>query len=252
MPGDASNAAAGAMRLQKYMSQAGIASRRKAEELIAAGRVTIDGKTATLGDKVDPSRQVVAVDGQPVRAVPHEYFMLNKPKGCLSTVSDRFQRRTVLNLVPDAPPGTHPVGRLDADVEGLLLLTNDGDFTAAMTHPSREVDKVYVARVRGVPSAGDLAQLASGVRLEDGRTAPAKVRLLERREDEAMVELTIHEGRKHQVKRMMAAARHPVRALTRVRIGPLSLGDLKRGEHRRLTEQEVAACLAAAGVRKQG
>ncbi len=250
MPDNAGNAAPKLMRVQKYMSQAGIASRRNAEELIRAGRVTIDGAAATLGDKVDPARQVVAVDGEPVRPATREYFMVHKPKGYLSTVRDRFGRRTVLDLAPDAPPGTHPVGRLDVDVEGLLLLTNDGDFTLAMTHPSREVPKVYLARVRGVLSRGDLERLRSGVMLEDGRTAPASVRLLEQREAEAVVEITIHEGRKRQVKRMMAAVRHPVLALKRVSFGPLTLGDLGRGEQRRLTPQEVEACLAAAGRRK--
>jgi len=236
----------GKIRLQKYMSRAGAASRRLAEELISAGRVEIDGKVATLGDKVVPEQQTVTVDGKPVRPLPHEYFILNKPKGYLSTVKDRFSRRTVMDLVPDAPPGTHPVGRLDIDVEGLLLLANDGDFTAAMLHPSREIDKTYVARVRGVPSYGDLERLRSGIVLEDGRTAPARARLMEKLDDEAVVELVIHEGRKRQVKRMMTRIRHPVIALKRTGLGPLRLGNLGRGESRRLTEAEVRACLAAA------
>jgi 23S rRNA pseudouridine2605 synthase len=236
----------GMIRLQKYMSHAGVASRRLAEELISAGRVAIDGKVATLGDKVVPERQTVTVDGKPVQPLPHEYFMLFKPKGYLSTVKDRFARRTVMDLVPDAPPGTHPVGRLDVDVEGLLLLTNDGDFTAAMLHPSHEIDKTYLARVRGIPSYGDLERLRSGIMLEDGRTAPARARLVEKREDEAIVELVIHEGRKRQVKRMMTRVRHPVLALRRTGLGPLRLGNLERGQSRRLTDAEVRACLAAA------
>lgn len=234
------------VRLQKFMSAAGVASRRTAEELIAAGRVTVDGKAVKLGDKVDPSRQVVAVDGKPVVPQAREYFILNKPKGYLSTVSDRFGRRTVTDLIPKAPPGTHPAGRLDVDVEGLLLLTNDGEFTAAMTHPSRQVDKVYLARVRGVPSHADLERLRSGVVLEDGLTAPAKARLVEKQGEESVVELTIHEGRKRQVKRMMVRIRHPVIALKRIGFGPLRLGDLGRGEWRRLSAEEVRACLAAA------
>jgi len=234
------------MRLQKYLSRAGVASRRAAEELIAAGRVTVDGQAVKLGDKVDPTRQTVAIDGKAVQPLRREYFMLHKPKGYLSTVSDRYGRRKVLDLVPEAPPGTHPVGRLDADVEGLLLLTNDGDFTAAMTHPAREVDKTYVARVKGVPSAGALERLRSGVRLEDGMTAPARARLLAREGAESLVELTIHEGRKRQVKRMMTLIRHPVVSLKRVGFGPLELGDLGRGEWRRLTDDEVRACLDAA------
>ncbi|UCH33934.1 MAG: rRNA pseudouridine synthase [Armatimonadota bacterium] len=234
------------MRLQKYLSAAGVASRRSAEELIAAGRVTVDGKVATLGDKADPSRQTVAVDGQPVASVAHAYFMLNKPKGYLTTVSDRFGRRAVMDLIPDAPPGTHPVGRLDADTEGLLLLTNHGDLTAALTRPSQEIEKVYLARVRGVPSHGDLERLRSGVKLEDGLTAPAKARLIDRQNDEAIVELTIYEGRKRQVKRMMAKVRHPVVVLKRTGFGPLRLGGLPRGESRELSDSEVRACIAAA------
>jgi len=228
------------------MSAAGVASRRTAEELIAAGRVTVDGKVVKLGDKVDPSRQVVAVDGKPVVPQGREYFMLNKPKGYLSTVSDRFGRRTVMDLIPEAPAGTHPAGRLDVDVEGLLLLTNDGEFTAAMTHPSREVDKIYLVRVRGVPSHAELERLKSGIVLEDGLTAPAKARLVEKQDEESTVELTIHEGRKRQVKRMMARIRHPVVALKRIGFGPLRLGNLGRGEWRRLREAEVRACIAAA------
>ena len=235
-----------AIRVQKFMSAAGVASRRTAEELIAAGRVTVDGQVVKLGDKVDPSRQVVAVDGKPAVPQAREYFMVNKPKGYLSTVADRFARRTVLDLIPEAPPGTHPAGRLDLDVEGLLLLTNDGEFTAAMMHPSRRVDKIYIARVRGVPSYADLERMRSGMRLEDGPTAPAKVRLLEKQDEEAVIEIIIHEGRKRQVKRMMARIRHPVIALKRIGIGPLQLGELGRGEWRRLTAEEVQACLAAA------
>jgi 23S rRNA pseudouridine2605 synthase len=236
----------GLIRLQKYLSRAGVASRRTAEELIQAGRVTVDGATIKLGDKVDPSCQTVEVDSKPVRPLPHAYFMLNKPKGYLSTVADRFKRKKVLDLVPEAPPGTHPVGRLDVDVEGLILLTNDGDFTSAMTHPSREVDKVYLARVKGIPSHADMERLRNGVMLEDGMTAPARARLVERQGTEAIVELTIHEGRKRQVKRMMTRVRHPVTALKRVGFGPLRLGGLGRGEWRQLTDAEVRACLAAA------
>lgn len=239
-------ASGGLIRLQKYMSRAGVASRRVAEEMIQAGRVTVDGKPIKLGDKVDPARQTVEVDGKPVRPLPHAYFMLHKPKGYLSTVADRFKRKTVMDLVPDAPSGTHPVGRLDVDVEGLILLTNDGDFTSAMTHPAREVDKIYLARVKGIPSHADLERLRNGVMLEDGMTAPAKARVVDRQNTEAIVELTIHEGRKRQVKRMMTRIRHPVTALKRIGFGPLTLGNLGRGEWRQLTESEVKAGLAAA------
>jgi pseudouridine synthase len=158
----------------------------------------------------------------------------------------------LLDLVPEAPPGTHPVGRLDGEVEGLLLLTNDGDFTAAMTHPSREVDKTYLARVKGVPSLADLERLRSGVRLEDGMTAPARARLVGREGEESLIELTIHEGRKRQVKRMMRQIRHPVVSLKRIALGPLKLGDLGRGQWRRLSDEEVRTCLDAARRRAAG
>ena len=229
------------MRLAKYLAHAGVASRRAAEEIIRSGRVTVGADVVT-----DPARDVddhsrVAVDGRPVRgAEDRVVYALNKPRGVVSTAKDTHGRRTVVDLV-NAKGGArlYPVGRLDADSTGLLLLTNDGDLANGLMHPSREVPKTYRVKVRSrgpVPHRA-LNALREGVDLEDGRTAPARVRQL----DPGVLEITIHEGRKHQVKRMFEAVGHPVIELQRVKFGPLELGDLRPGAARRLSEQEVAA-----------
>jgi 23S rRNA pseudouridine2605 synthase len=223
------------MRLAKYLAHAGVASRRAAERLIADGRVTVDGAAVT-----DPARDVddardVRFDGRPVRAEAHEVYALNKPVGVVSTAHDPQGRRTVVELI-DTPSRLYPVGRLDADVTGLILLTNDGALAHRLTHPSFEVPRTYRARVRHPPlKEPALRALREGVELEDGPTAPAQVRKLAA----DRLELTIHEGRKHQVKRMCEAVGHPVRELQRVAFGPLRLGGLEPGEHRRLTPAEV-------------
>jgi 23S rRNA pseudouridine2605 synthase len=225
------------LRLGKHLAHAGVASRRGAEDLIAAGRVSVDGEPAT-----DPALQVseanvVTVDGEPVRApADRVVFALNKPLGVLSTARDTHGRPTVVDLV--AAPGLrlYPVGRLDADTTGLILLTNDGELANLLTHPRFEVAKTYRARVAGGP-VGEraLARLRAGVELEDGPTAPARVRRLAPGE----LELTIHEGRKRQVRRMCEAVGHPVLELRRVALGGLRLGALAAGGHRRLTAAEV-------------
>jgi len=227
-------------RLQKYMARAGVASRRKCEEMIVAGRVRVNGEVVTaLGTKVIPGRDVVEVDGRPVdpprRLV---YYILNKPKGVISSVSDPRGRPTVVDLV-NSPHRIYPVGRLDYDSEGLVLLTNDGELTYKLTHPACEVDKVYEVLVSGVPSESKLDILRRGVRLEDGLTAPARVRVLGSVPGGCILEVCIHEGRNRQVRRMMAAVGHEVRALKRVALGPLRLGDLKAGEYRQLSPAEV-------------
>jgi 23S rRNA pseudouridine2605 synthase len=223
------------VRLAKYLAHAGVASRRAAERLIAEGRVTVDGEPAT-----DPARDVdgsheVRFDGRPVRAEAHEVYALHKPAGVVSTARDPQGRRTVVDLI-DTPSRLYPVGRLDADVTGLILLTNDGALAHRLTHPSFEVPRTYRARVRHPPLREPaLRALREGVELEDGLTAPAQVRKLAA----DRLELTIHEGRKRQVKRMCAAVGHPVRELQRVAFGPLRLGGLEPGEHRRLTPAEI-------------
>ena len=224
------------MRLAKYLAHAGVASRRAAEELIAAGRVRVGGEVVT-----DPARDVddgsgVEVNGQPVAAEPREVWAVNKPKGVVSTASEPGRRRAVTELV-DSPRRLYPVGRLDADSTGLILLTNDGELANRLTHPRYQVPKTYLVRLEQPPSEADLDRLRQGVRLEDGATAPAEVeRLAERR-----VELTIREGRKRQVRRMAEAIGNQVEELTRIRIGPLELGDLRRGEARRLDRREIDA-----------
>ena len=235
------------MRLAKHLAHAGVASRRAAEAMIAAGRVTIDGAPVT-----DPARDVtgaeaIAVDGAPLGAPPTRVvYAVHKPAGVVSTAHDTHGRRTVVELVPEAGTRLYPVGRLDADTTGLILLTNDGALANHLTHPRYEVAKTYRAKVAEPPvSERALRQLREGVELDDGRTAPAHVRRL--RPD--VVELTIREGRKRQVRRMCAAVGHPALALRRVAFGPLVLGDLPVGGHRRLTPSEVER-LRAAGARR--
>jgi 23S rRNA pseudouridine2605 synthase len=224
------------MRLAKYLAHAGVASRRAAERIVADGRVTVDGATVR-----DPARDVddahaVLVDGRPVHTVQTVVYALNKPAGVVSTARDPQGRRTVVDLV-DADARLYPVGRLDADTTGLILLTNDGALAHRLTHPSFEVPRTYRATVRHPPVREPaLTALREGVELEDGRTAPAAVRRLAA----DRLELTIHEGRKRQVRRMCEAVGHPVSQLERVAFGPLRLGGLEPGEHRRLRPAEVA------------
>ena len=232
------------MRLAKYLASAGVASRRASEEIVRAGRVTVGGVAVT-----DPARDVgpedpVAVDGARVQE-PGErlVYALNKPAGVVSTARDPQGRRTVVSLIPSAGARLYPVGRLDADTIGLILLTNDGELAHRLTHPSFEVAKTYRAAVANPPVREPaLRALRKGVRLEDGWTVPARVRRLA----PDVLELTIHEGRKRQVRRMCEAVGHPVKRLERLAFGPLELGGLRPGAHRRLTEAEVTA-LANAG-----
>ncbi|MEA2177593.1 MAG: rRNA synthase [Solirubrobacteraceae bacterium] len=226
------------MRLGKFLAHAGIASRRRAEDLVRAGRVSIDGITVR-----DPARDVdetsgVAVDGKPVSgAEAHVIWALHKPAGVVSTAKDTHGRRTVLDLLPQGTKGRlYPVGRLDADTTGLILLTNDGELANRLMHPSFEVPKTYRVRVARPPlREGALHALRNGVELEDGMTAPALVRRL--RADQ--LDITIHEGRKRQVRRMCDAVGHPVKEIERIAFGPLRLGTLPRGQARRLTTAET-------------
>jgi 23S rRNA pseudouridine2605 synthase len=223
------------VRLARYLAHAGVASRRAAEKLIAAGRVSVAGRVVT-----DPARDVdessgVALDGEPLSPEPREVYALNKPQGVVSTAKDTHGRRTVVEFVPSRAR-LYPVGRLDADTTGLILLTNDGELANKLTHPSFEVDKTYRASVEPAPvSEASLQALRDGVELEDGRTAPASVRQVE----PGLLEVTIHEGRKRQVRRMFEAVGHRVLKLERVGFGPLRLERLTEGEFRRLTPAEV-------------
>jgi 23S rRNA pseudouridine2605 synthase len=243
-------------RLQKILSAAGVASRRAAETLIVNGRVSVNGVTVLeLGTRADPARDDIRVDGQRVRlASRHRYILLNKPRGYMTTRKDPERRPTVLDLLPEVREYIYPVGRLDFDSEGLLLLTNDGDLAARLLHPSHEVEREYRARVRGVPDDRALDRLRRGVMIGGRRTAPAAVRLVETglgaREDQSLVSIALHEGRTRQVRDMCDAIGHPVVRLKRVRFGPIADRMLKVGEHRDLTPREVALLrqTAAGGV----
>ncbi|SDF25782.1 pseudouridine synthase [Sporolituus thermophilus] len=231
-------------RLQKILSQAGIASRRAAEKLILDGRVAVNGKIVTeLGAKVEWPRDRVTVDGKPITAEKLVYILLNKPKGVITSLKDPRGRKTVIDLLRDVPERVYPVGRLDYNTEGLLLLTNDGLLTHALTHPSHEIKKTYVAKIAGLPTEEQLDRLRVGIKLSDGMTAPAAIRLLnfDPLKQEATVEIIIHEGRNRQVRRMFEAIGHPVKNLKRTKYAFLTLTGLKRGEYRYLTPDEVAA-----------
>ena len=246
----------GLVRLQKLLAQSGVASRRKCEELMLDGLVEVDGETITrLGTKVDPATAVIRVDGRrlpPISA--HVYLALNKPRGVVSTMSDPEGRRSLGDVVADRPERLFHVGRLDTDTDGLLLLTNDGDFAQRLAHPSYEVDKVYVAEVEGEVTKAVLRQLRQGVQLDDGPVEVSAVRIVSqapasgRRDARTIVELTIHEGRNRIVRRLLAHVGHPVRRLTRTAIGPVRLGRLASGARRDLTREELGALLDAASL----
>jgi pseudouridine synthase len=238
--------------LQKVLAQAGIASRRASEQLILDGRVTVNGRTVReMGTKADPAVDDIRVDGRRVKGpVRHRYILLNKPAGYVTTRSDPQRRRTVLDLLSGVREYVYPVGRLDYDSEGLLLLTNDGDLAARLTHPRHGIERTYEARVAGMPDQEAVERLRRGIPLDGRRTLPASVtvlnkapatRLASRREAEGILLITIREGRNRQVRRMCEAVGHPVRKLTRKRIGPLTDRRLKPGEWRELTGEEVRA-----------
>ena len=242
-----------AERLQKILSAAGIASRRHSEQLIVEGRVTVNGETVTeLGTKADAEHDDIRVDGRRIRTTQRlRYILLNKPRGYVTTRSDPERRPTVIDLLEGVREYVYPVGRLDYDSEGLLLLTNDGDLAARLTHPRHEVERVYEARVRGIPDAHELERLERGLMIDGRRTAPARVRVAHRPSapsgPQAVLLLTIHEGRHRQVRKMLEAVGHPVVRLRRVRIGPITDETLRTGQFRDLTSGEIAALKRAAG-----
>lgn len=234
-------------RLQKVLARAGFGSRRKCEALVAAGRVTVDGEVAELGRRVDASRDRIALDGIPVvvdTTIVH--WLLNKPPGYITTANDPQGRPTVFEFVPSSPR-VFPVGRLDLDSEGLLILTNDGELAQLLMHPRHGVEKEYFVEVDGVPSAGALRRLREGVELDDGITRPARARLVQRAPDGgSALEIVVKEGRKRMVRRMCSAVGHPVRRLVRTRIGPVVDRALAPGAWRILTPAEVRSLYAAA------
>ncbi len=238
----------GLVRLQKLLAQSGVASRRRCEELMLAGLVEVDDEVVTrLGTKVDPRTAVVRVEGRRLPPVSdHVYLVLNKPRGVVSTMTDPQGRRTLSGLVTDRPERLFHVGRLDTDTEGLLLLTNDGDFAQRVTHPSYELEKTYVAEVDGVVDRATLRRLKDGVELDDGSVEVHAARVVSSALDRSIVELTIHEGRNRIVRRLLDAVGHPVRKLTRTAIGPVRLRGLPSGRLRELTAEELGALLDAA------
>jgi len=228
------------MRLQKILSEMGIASRRKAEEMIMEGRVRVNGKTATIGMKADPSRDHVKVDGKLLtRREPKVYIVFNKPKNVVTSLHDPEGRPTVKDFLKGVKYKIFPVGRLDYDSEGLLLLTNDGDFAQAVLHPSKKIPKTYLLKVKGIPEDGEIGKLRKGIMLEDGLTAPAKARKVRTTENNAWLEMAIHEGKKRQIRRMLDKIGHPVLRLRRTGINGIGLGKLESGAFRYLTHEEI-------------
>lgn len=234
-------------RLQKVLAHAGVGSRRKVEELIVGGRVRVNGETARLGQRVLVSKDEVEVDGSRVPLAPHlRYYLVNKPVGTVTTASDPHGRPTVMDVIGEAAR-LWPVGRLDADSEGALVVTNDGELTDALTHPRYGVEKTYVATVDGRVGRAVLRAMTGGVSLSDGIARASRARVLAASADSAVVEIVMTEGRKREVRRMLAALGHPVGRLVRVAVGPVRLGRLKSGTYRRLSPDEVRGLYRAAG-----
>ena len=229
----------GTMRLQKYLAACGLGSRRACEELIEAGRVFVDGEAAALGTSVTPAEQKVTFDGEPVRLQARRYFVLNKPTGTLCTNSDPAGRRRVVDLFPAAGPRLFPVGRLDEDSEGLLVVTNDGDFAHLMAHPRHRIYRTYRVQVAGDPPRETLEQLKKGFYFADGKFKVHDVKALKRQGQSTHLELTLTEGQNREIRRLMARIGHKVLTLTRTQFGPIRLGKLKAGEYRELTRDEI-------------
>jgi 23S rRNA pseudouridine2605 synthase len=238
----------GLIRLQKLLAQSGVASRRKCEELMLEGHVEVDGEIVTrLGTKVDPRTAVIRVDGKRLPPIsPNVYLVLNKPRGVVSTMSDPEGRRTLSEFVADRPERLFHVGRLDTDTEGLILLTNDGDFAQRVAHPSYELDKTYVAEVAGQVSKATVREVIDGVTLEDGPVQVSSFKVVSSHGGKTIVELVIHEGRNRIVRRLLEQVGHPVQRLTRTAIGPVRLSGLRKGELRELTRDELGTLLDAA------
>jgi pseudouridine synthase len=240
----------GGVRLQKVLAAAGVGSRRSCEEMIGAGRVEVDGEIVRrFGARVDPKTQIIRVDGKRIPASEDlVYLALNKPAGVLSTMSDDRGRKTIADLVADRSERLFHVGRLDYETEGLILLTNDGELAHRLAHPRYGVLKTYLAEIRG-PVPKDLARrLTTGVELEDGTVTADRFRVVDQAGQRVLVEITLHEGRKHVVRRMLAAVGHPVSRLVRTQVGPVSLGTLKPGTSRRLSTAEIGNLYAAVGM----
>lgn len=235
------------IRIQKAIAHAGLMSRRAAEEAMLAGRVTLNGKPVILGDRVDPDKDILAVDGAPIPVSPEiETYLLYKPVGVISTASDPQGRRTVVDLIP-SEHRLYPVGRLDADSEGLILVSNDGELTNRVTHPSFGITKKYLAEVKGRPTRQAINRLTSGVELEDGTARAESAVLVDSQPGRSLVEMVMVEGRNREVRRMLDAIGHPVARLVRTAIGPITDPGLSPGDSRRLTSKEIHALLGGSG-----
>ena len=238
------------VRLQKIMAEQGVASRRKSEDLIRAGKVKVNGHIAEIGMKINPRKDLVTVGKQKLTNVKNRkmvYIMLNKPRGYVTTVSDELGRKTVMDLLPDFGCRIYPVGRLDKDSEGLLLLTNDGSFTNCMTHPSHEYAKVYRVTVRPAVNDEILFNLRNGIEIDGRKTAPCEVTVLTEEENRVVLEFILHEGRNRQIRKMCESQGLEVARLKRISIGPIKLGMLKQGDYKELSEQDVKKLLRSAG-----
>ncbi len=229
------------IRLQKFLAEADIASRRKCEEIILSGRVSVNGETVdTLGTKIDDEIDIVTLDGKQVKKDNGLiYIMLNKPEGCVTTAHDQFNRPTVMDYIKDVKERIYPVGRLDYDTSGLLILTNDGELTYRLTHPKHNIVKTYIALVDSEPEINEIRQFESGVVIDGRITARARLKVLKTTKDGTFLQIMIHEGRNRQVRKMCDAIGHPVRRLKRAATGKLTLGELKKGQYRYLTEEEI-------------
>lgn len=229
------------MRLQKYMAKCGVASRRKSENIILEGRVKVNGKTITeLGIKVDPDKDVVILDNKIIRMEKNNvYIIINKPEGYVTTVSDQFNRPTVIDLIRSIDERIYPVGRLDYDTSGLLILTNDGNLTYKLTHPKHEINKEYIAKIKGIPNNKSLNEFRNGLKIEDYVTSKANIEIIETYRQNSQVKIIIHEGKNRQVRKMCEKIGHPVIKLKRVAIGDLNIDKMKTGEWRFLTSKEV-------------
>lgn len=237
------------VRLQKFLAESGVASRRKSEELIEQGRVKVNGKVAVIGDKIDPKKDSVTVNGKKIiKTKTFTYIVLHKPRGFITTMSDEMDRKCVAELIKDVPGRVYPVGRLDRDSEGLLLFTNDGAFANAMTHPTKHVPKTYRVTVRPSISEEQITALTQGVIIDDRKTAPAEVRVITKEEGRVVLEIVLYEGRNRQIRKMCEEVGLEVARLKRTAIGSIKLGMLKQGSWRNLTEDEVRKLMIAAGL----
>ncbi|MBS4536241.1 rRNA pseudouridine synthase [Clostridium sp. D2Q-14] len=229
------------MRLQKFMAKSGVASRRKSEKIILEGKVEVNGKIIKeLGYKINVNKDIIKVNGKKIEMEKEKkYIIINKPVGYVTTVSDQFNRKTVMDLIPNINLRLYPVGRLDYDTSGLLLLTNDGDLAYKLTHPSHEINKTYIAKVKGIPSKDELNKFRNGLNIENYLTSKAEIEILNKNNNSSILKIVIHEGKNRQVRKMCDKINHPIIKLKRICIGDIKLGDLKEGEYRDLNSKEI-------------